>query len=113
RLSCRIARTDHSRGQPSQGMCSRDTGAVGHPVPSEIVQARNSQTSVRDAARNHYRPRAHIADIANMCPERAGVTGERVHCTGHEEAGAENPRLLVSALGKVSAAEPPREPEVV
>src|SRR5829696_635291 len=113
RLPRRIARTNYGRGQPSQGMCRRDTGAVVDAVTSEIIQARQSQTSVCDAARNHHGPRTHIADIANVCPEAAGVTAERVHFTSHKEAGTENPRLLITALSKIRAAEPAREPEVV
>ena len=104
RLPCRIARTHHRCGQPRQRMCRRDAGPVVHAVTSEIIQARQSQTPVRDAARNHHSPRAHIADIANVCPETACVTCERVHFTGHEEAGTENPRLLVTALSKLGAA---------
>ena len=108
RLPCRIARTNHRRGQPRQGMCRCDAGAVVHTVTSEIIQAWQSQTSVRDATRNHDGPRTHVADIANVCPETAGVMGERVHFTRHEEAGAENPRLLVPALAS-SAPLSPRE----
>ena len=89
-------------------MCSREAGAVVHAVAREIVQARQPQTSVRDAAGDHHRPRAHVADIADVRPETAAVTGETFNFPRHEETGTEDPGLLVSALSQLCAAEPSR-----
>src|SRR5687768_17985170 len=82
-------------------------------MTTQLLQTRDSDASVRDSGRDHHCTGPDLTDISNLCQEPAALRSEPFHLSGDNEAGAENPGLLIPALHQVSSAEPSRKAKVI
>src|SRR5688500_4040407 len=82
-------------------------------MTTELLQAWDSDASIRDSGGNHHCTGPNLTYVSDLCQEPAVLGRKPFHFSGDNEAGAENPGLLIPPLHQVSSAEPSRKTEVI
>src|SRR6476469_9208612 len=95
-------------------MNRRDTRPVVDPVTTELLETRDSEASVGHSRRDDCSSRGDLTHVGEVCQESTGGLGRELrHLPGHDEAGAEDPCLLIAALRQLGATQAARKTEVV
>ena len=105
RLPGRVAPAEHHHAQARQALRLGDARAVVDAGAGERLQALDAEPTVGDPGGEDHRPGADRADALDVELEALGRDGDLADLTGEEEVRAEDPRLLVAALGELRAAE--------